>query len=43
MTLNQPFPLASDAEVGTTANLRFDFTGEHTMRVSFEGADQRPT
>ena len=42
VTLNQPFPLASDAG-GVTANLRFDFTGEHTLRVSFEGADQRPT
>jgi len=43
VTLNQPFPLSSDAGVGTTANLRFTFTGAHTVRVSFEGADRRPT
>ncbi len=42
VTDGQPFPLASDAE-GATANLRFDFTGEHTLRVNFTGAEQRPT
>lgn len=42
VTPNQPFPLASEAD-GAIAKLRFDFTGEHTLRVSFEGADQHPT
>ena len=42
VTPNQPFPLASEAD-GATTNLRFDFTGAHTLRVSFEGADRHPT
>ncbi|MEU4218055.1 glycoside hydrolase family 13 protein [Actinoplanes sp. NPDC026623] len=42
VTLNQPFPLSSDAEAGVTASLHFDFTGEHTMKVSFEGAGRQP-
>ncbi len=40
---NEPIPLSSDAEIGSVADLRFDFTGPHTLRVSFEGEDLQPT
>jgi len=40
--LNEPFPLTSDATTAGAANLRFDFTGEHTLKLSFEGLDSRP-
>lgn len=43
VSLNQPFPLTSEATAKTIANLRFTFTGEHTLRVSFEGANKSPT
>ena len=43
VTFNQAFPLASDADAGgAAANLRFGFSGEHTLKVSFEGPDERP-
>jgi glycosidase len=43
VTAGQAFPLVSAADVRAPANLRFDFTGEHTIKVAFAGAGQRPT
>ena len=40
---DQPFALVSDADAGgAAASLRFGFTGEHTLKVGFEGPGDRP-
>ncbi|MFS0700392.1 glycoside hydrolase family 13 protein [Cellulomonas sp. 179-A 4D5 NHS] len=42
VTADEPFPLVSGEDVGEVQPLTFDFTGEHTLRVGFEGDDARP-
>ncbi|GEK23060.1 glycoside hydrolase family 13 protein [Cellulomonas xylanilytica] len=42
VTAGEPFPLVSAEEVGQVTPLEFEFAGEHTLRVGFEGEDAAP-
>lgn len=42
VTAGEPFPLVSAEDAGEVAPLEFAFTGEHTLRVAFEGEDAQP-
>lgn len=39
VTADEPFPLVSGEDVEQVAPLRFDFTGEHTLRLAFEDGE----